>query len=106
MITFQNNSEVVVLFYLNIFESEQGKLVGFGLGLLAVMDVFLVRRLIGTMRGFLRIFNPILMFSIVLFVLLYFVDIPLVLAVSVACLTAAINFSVMSMILRNLRREK
>jgi len=56
--------------------------------------------------SFLRIFNPILMFGIVLFVLLYFVDIPLVLAVSVACLTAAINFSVMSMILRNLRREK
>jgi len=42
---------LVVLFYLNIFESEQGKLVGFGLGLLAVMDVFLVRRLIGTMRA-------------------------------------------------------
>jgi len=41
---------LAVLFYLNIIESEKGKLVGFGLGLFAVMDVFLARRVIGTMR--------------------------------------------------------
>ena len=46
------------------------------------------------------------MFSVVLFALTYVVNIPLVLAVSVACLTAAINFTVMSMVLRNMRNEK
>ena len=55
---------------------------------------------------FLRIFNPTVMFGAVLFILLYVVDIPLVLAVSVACLTAAINFTVMNMVLRNLRNEQ
>jgi len=55
---------------------------------------------------FLRLFNPVVMFAIVLFALTYVVNIPLVLALSVALLTAAINFSVMSMVLRNLRNEK
>jgi len=55
---------------------------------------------------FLRVFNPIFLFAIILFALLYFFNIPLVLAVSAACLTAAINFSVMSMLLRSMEQQK
>ena len=54
----------------------------------------------------LRIINPIILFCIILFALYSYFNVPLVLAVSVACLTAAINFTVMNMLLRSLRRQK
>ena len=54
----------------------------------------------------LRIINPLLIFGLILAALYFFFDVPLVLAVSVACLTAAINFSVMSMVLRRMRDKQ
>jgi len=54
----------------------------------------------------LRIINPLLIFGLILAALYFFFDVPLVLAVSVACLTAAINFSVMSMALRRMRDKQ
>ena len=53
----------------------------------------------------LRIVNPIVMFSIILFSLVWVVEVPLVLAVSVACLSAIIAFTVISMIL-SIQRKK
>ena len=53
----------------------------------------------------LRIVNPILMFTIILFGLGWVVEVPLVLAVSVACLSAIIAFTVISMIL-SIQRKK
>jgi len=47
----------------------------------------------------LRIVNPILMFTIILFGLAWVVEVPLVLAVSVACLSAIIAFTVISKVL-------
>lgn len=47
----------------------------------------------------LRIINPILMFAVVLFGLGWVVEVPLVLAVSVACLSAIVAFTVISMVL-------
>ena len=47
----------------------------------------------------LRIVNPIIVFAVVLFFLGYFVEIPLVLAVSVASLSAIISFTAISMVL-------
>ena len=53
----------------------------------------------------LRVVNPISMFAIVLFGLGYVVGIPLVLAVSLACLSAIIAFTVISMVL-SIERKK
>ena len=47
----------------------------------------------------MRIVNPIIVFAVVLFFLGYFVEIPLVLAVSVASLSAIISFTAISMVL-------
>ena len=53
----------------------------------------------------LRYVNPVLMFAIVLFGLGYVVRIPLVLAVPLACLSAIIAFTVISMVL-SIERKK
>ena len=47
----------------------------------------------------MRIANPIIVFVVVLLFLGYFVEIPLVLAVSVASLSAIISFTAISMVL-------
>jgi len=47
----------------------------------------------------MRIVNPIIVFVVVLLFLGYFVEIPLVLAVSVASLSAIISFTAISMVL-------
>ncbi len=53
----------------------------------------------------LRFINPILMFSFVFFGLGWIVRVPLVLAVSVACLSGVIAFTVISMLL-SIQRKK
>jgi len=47
----------------------------------------------------LRIVNPVLMFAIVLFAVGYVLEFPLVLALPLACLSAIIAFTVISMVL-------
>ena len=54
---------------------------------------------------FLRIVNPIAMFCIVLFGLGWVVKVPLVLAISLACLSGIIAFTVISMVL-SIQRKK
>ena len=54
----------------------------------------------------LRIVNPIVMFSIVLFGLAWVVQVPLVLAVSVACLSGVVAFTVISMVLSIQRKKR
>jgi hypothetical protein len=54
----------------------------------------------------LRIVNPILMFAIVLFGLGWVVKVPLVLAVSVACLSGIVAFTVISMVLSIERKKR
>jgi len=54
----------------------------------------------------LRIVNPVLMFGIILFATAYVLGVPLVLAVSLACLSAVIAFTVISMVLRILRQKQ
>ena len=53
----------------------------------------------------LRIVNPVVMFSIVLFTVRYILDIPLVLALPLACLSGIIAFTVISMVL-SIERKK
>lgn len=54
----------------------------------------------------LRILNPIVMFGIVLFALGWILELPLVLAVSMACLFAIIGFTVISVVLSTQRGRK
>ena len=54
----------------------------------------------------LRIVNPIVMFAIVLFGLAWVVQVPLVLAASVACLSAVVAFTVISMVLSIQRKKR
>lgn len=54
----------------------------------------------------LRIVNPILMFAIILFGLGWVVQVPLVLAISVACLSAILAFTVISMVLSIQRKKR
>ena len=54
----------------------------------------------------LRVVNPIAMFGIILFGAGYVLDVPLVLAVSLACLSSVIAFTVISIILSSLRKKQ
>jgi len=54
----------------------------------------------------LRIVVPIVIFSVMLFSLVWVVEVPLVLAVSVACLSAIIAFTVISKILSIQRKNQ
>lgn len=53
----------------------------------------------------LRIINPVAMFAIVLFFVGYILEVPLVLAVPLACLSGIIAFTVISMML-SIQRQK
>jgi hypothetical protein len=54
----------------------------------------------------LRFVNPILMFGIVLFALGWVLKVPLVLAVTIACLFAVVAFTVISVILSIQRKKR
>lgn len=54
----------------------------------------------------LRIVNSIIMFGIVLFALGWVLELPLVLAVTIACLFAIVAFTVISVVLTVQRRKR
>ena len=55
---------------------------------------------------FLRIANPIMMFGIILFALTYVMALPLVLAVTLACLAAAVSFAVISFVIHRRKARR
>jgi hypothetical protein len=54
----------------------------------------------------LRVINPIGMFAIVLFATAYVLEVPLVLALPLACLSAIIAFTVISMMISIEKRKR